>query len=1851
MISLLITSRPFAANPIGPGPVIVPTEANLNSERAYKQQLDAAPQKPRLPHNVRAIEYNISVHPYFPAPDVVYPPERNFTFDGRLRFRFEALEDMDYIQLDALHIELSEIYGYDESGEKIRLTYVTYDSKFMRFTVAPLLGFDAGKQYVIEMVYRGLINNYMDAGLFYTTFIDKKGDRHYIIATHMEGSGFGAKSVFPCLDDPGFKAHFQITLSYPKSYVPLANTREYYGSTIGNGYLQVEFPRSILMSTYLVAFATGEFVSKEAYTPDNVLVRSWAWIGMEDYLQFAADTSAQCLYKMSQFANLSFPMDKTDQLGLPEFKAGAMENYGLIIYKYQYIAYNPKVHSTFNKFSAIRVMCHELSHQWFGDTVTAMWWDDLFLHEGFAAYWEYFAPLMVFPTQNTFLTTYFVSDNEETAFRSDADPALSHPIVYKDGPAFDDMTYNKGSSVIRMLRSVLGEDVFRTGLRRYIAKYKFQNANHTLLFDELTSAANDNNIVDWCKRLLNVNAFMDPWMLQQNFPLVSVVHSGNTETLVQAPFSDISTLPSSVYNYSWPIPIFYQTDPQSSHTEKAWLPPASEASCQSTGTTYPAGKYQLLNVDTLTFARVRYDDDSFQAILSALGTTNNISISSKVRLINDEVVYAKEKSQNGHPHPYENLLALMNLILPNSHPHPAIFETVHKTVDLLEGLLTSEKQTALYSQFVKKTIGPLCRQLGWETSDSWDQNIARERILPYCVRYNIQQDDKTPFVKIAMDYYGKLVGACGSYHNGTDSCNPLHPDIRKAVYCAAAMQNHQTIFHQLITFYVNQYQTDIYFYQEYQALLYGLSCAPNEKNLTSVIHHIANSNLVGSTELFYMATNPIAFQTFYDYLSASKNLQLVLKANLLDGYLNAMTFNVFDQARQTTLNQLFQNSISLLNADQQKTFKTYVDRTDEQVAWANKHSKDIIRWMNDNIIKKEGQVIWNKRLPAGAAKPSAYSLHIKPYLPGSPDMDPTQNFTFEATSSINFTLSYASNELTINAYRMIFKKIIVLDTNGAFLDVDLSRISYDFDNAMITITLPKVLPAHVEQFVKFEYIGFIYEIPHEGPDTNTFYSRIDGHKSWIFNTDFEGAPGLRSMIPCFDEPNYKAKWTITVTHMKDMTAISNMPATSISVPNSNIPWTTTTFQSTPDMSSYMVAICVGHFNSIQTVTKGGVLVRVFTWPGMEIHGETALKTAAGALDFFGEYFELPYQLPKLDIMALPEYTNFADAMENMGLVIGVYNDILVDTEYATTTEIMNAVHTVAHEVTHQWFGDMVTLEWWSYVFLNEGFAEHWFINAMNATYPEQAEAISYEKYFLTQKGLRYDTIPSIWSPIVVNTTSSYDPFGPETYQKGSAMLTHISTILGDEVLRKGIANYVKAHLFGNTQIGDLFESLTAEAQKEGLTDWANPPRPLNVTEAVEAYFYQIGYPVVKLSADSTQKTVSFSQSSFVDPSLMPPSTVYNYEWRVPMISDNPSGIGITWLLDQPLQKELCPSKWQIENFQGKGFFRVWYDGVTWAPILEQLKKDPSAIDPVTRASLMDDTYNLAERGSIDISQVLDLSLYLQNENTFAAWKVFEPLATKLRQLFKFFPENAKLLKHLSTISAHQQQNAMWTKTGNWAKDEFSALLNQFACQVGVTNCLQTASALFKNFTTVCQYSTTGTSSCSPVSPDNRRTMYCSGLAQDSSAFDLIYKLYHWFIDHNRYFQKDTANLLSALGCVADKSSRDRLVRDALSLKLNYQILYFIAENDASGTYLLDFLNANPTEVYDSPLDLSAYVTAMITGWSTEDQISELIHLGLDFNLSQHQRDVFTKAAASVQLNQYWLKRHGDSIKSWLNKHY
>ncbi|KIH59255.1 peptidase family M1 [Ancylostoma duodenale] len=168
--------------------------------------------------------------------------------------------------------------------------------------------------------------------------------------------------------------------------------------------------------------------------------RAYGWTGQDNYLKFAAETAGECLHQMKLYTGIDFPINKCDNVGLPQFPAGAMENYGLILYKYQLIPYNEDTMTTLERVEAARVICHEVSHQWYGDLVTARWWDNLFLNEGFAAYYMRYLMGKSFPDDADFVDSILVSLDREQALKQDAGPT-THPLIAPDGPYFDTVKY------------------------------------------------------------------------------------------------------------------------------------------------------------------------------------------------------------------------------------------------------------------------------------------------------------------------------------------------------------------------------------------------------------------------------------------------------------------------------------------------------------------------------------------------------------------------------------------------------------------------------------------------------------------------------------------------------------------------------------------------------------------------------------------------------------------------------------------------------------------------------------------------------------------------------------------------------------------------------------------------------------------------------------------------------------------------------------------------------------------------------------------------------------------------------------------------------------------------------------------------------------------------------------------------------------------------------------------------------------------------------------------------------------------------------------------------------------------
>lgn len=420
-------------------------------------------------------------------------------------------------------------------------------------------------ELTIKLQFRGEITEPM-VGLYPCKFRHDDQDK-VILATQFESHH--AREVFPCIDEPSAKATFKLTLKTLKGEAVLANTElenQVPADDASGNWVESTFATTPVMSTYLLAFVTGELVASESKHANGLATRVWTTPLYADDAAFALDAATRVMDYYHDYFGIDYPLTKCDHVALPDFAAGAMENWGLITYRESMLVVNDANTSLSNKQSVALVVAHELAHQWFGNLVTMSWWTDLWLNEGFATWIEYLAVDHLFPEWK--IWEQFVSDEYLPGMAMDS-LASSHPIeVEIDDPddirsIFDAISYNKGASVIRMLSNYLSGETFRLGLQRYLNKYAYGNAQTEDLWACLEEASEQ-----------PVRRFMTAWTKQTGYPLVKAevdVEAGSIKLAQTRYMLD----QASNSDQLWPIPINREQDDTSMLLEQpsaTWEP-------------------------------------------------------------------------------------------------------------------------------------------------------------------------------------------------------------------------------------------------------------------------------------------------------------------------------------------------------------------------------------------------------------------------------------------------------------------------------------------------------------------------------------------------------------------------------------------------------------------------------------------------------------------------------------------------------------------------------------------------------------------------------------------------------------------------------------------------------------------------------------------------------------------------------------------------------------------------------------------------------------------------------------------------------------------------------------------------------------------------------------------------------------------------------------------------------------------------------------------------------------------------------------------------------------------------------
>lgn len=399
-------------------------------------------------------------------------------------------------------------------------------------------------EYVVTMEFEGNITDGM-TGIYPCYWKDADGKEQKLFATQFESHH--AREAFPCIDEPEAKAVFELTLGTREGVEVLGNTPATRRQT-EDGRRETTFEPTPRMSTYLLAFVTGDLHKKSAKTKSGVEVNVWATtVQPTESLDFALDAATRSIEYFEDYFGIPYPLPKADHVALPDFSSGAMENWGLVTYRERVLLDYPGETSQSTREYIALVVAHETSHQWFGNLVTMKWWDDLWLNESFANMMEYQCVDAMFPEWHVW--NQFIASEGLSAFRRDATHGVQSVHVDVHHPdeistLFDgSIVYAKGGRLLYMMKNYIGEAAFRRGLSEYFKQHAYGNTTGDDLWAALSQASGK-----------DIGAFMTPWLTRSGFPVVHVTQNGTSVELTQEHFLDDQSKADT--SRLWPVPLF-----------------------------------------------------------------------------------------------------------------------------------------------------------------------------------------------------------------------------------------------------------------------------------------------------------------------------------------------------------------------------------------------------------------------------------------------------------------------------------------------------------------------------------------------------------------------------------------------------------------------------------------------------------------------------------------------------------------------------------------------------------------------------------------------------------------------------------------------------------------------------------------------------------------------------------------------------------------------------------------------------------------------------------------------------------------------------------------------------------------------------------------------------------------------------------------------------------------------------------------------------------------------------------------------------------------------------------------------
>ncbi|XP_061890860.1 glutamyl aminopeptidase [Entelurus aequoreus] len=835
-----LTRSETTATPVNstPAPTPEPTQAPQPGRGPCKLSNDASGdwKNFRLPDYVRPVHYDL----------LLEPDLDDDTYTGTVEIYLEVSKPSRHLWLhirDTFVREKPRLRLQDGKGRQEQVSVRScFEYRPQEYVVVeatqelPATG--PGETYVLTLDFQGWLNGSVVG--FYRVVYTEEGVLKKVAATDHEPTD--ARKSFPCLDEPNQKATFKIAIIHDAAYGALSNmAAESAPELLPGNKKRTSFQKSIPMSTYLVCFAVHQFGHVEEISARGIPLRIYAQPSQLSTATFAAKTTKVIFDYFEDYFNMTYSISKLDKIAIPDFGTGAMENWGLITYRETNLLYDPNQSSSYNKQRVASVIAHELVHQWFGNIVTMDWWDDLWLNEGFASFFEYIGVEKAEPSWG--MRDIMIIADVLPVMVNDA-LLSSHPIIVDvSTPAeitsvFDAISYSKGASILRMLEDWMGRDMFRDGCRKYLKDYYFKNAKTANFWASLANVSG-----------LPIAEVMDTWTRQMGYPVVDLTVTETNAKLSQRRFlldpkADADQPPSPL-GYRWTIPVKWHS--VTSDKNMSLMFDKSSPDHVLSGYSPSVDGLLKINKDHIGFYRVNHEDHMWDAISQQL-QNNHLEFGSADRTSYIDDVFALARADvidYGHA---------FNLTRYLQHEtHYTVWSRLASSIEYVGDMLSGN--AIIYPKFqevFRNHVKNISSRLGWTDEGTQTERLLRETVLSIACKMG---DPDT--LKEASNIFDQWISG---------SLSDVAVNLRLLVY-RYGMKNSEDAEPKW-NILLERYKSST-LAQEKDKLLYGLTSVQNVQLLWRLLEASKDEQVVRSQDLFtlvtYVSYNPLGQTMAWDW--------------------------------------------------------------------------------------------------------------------------------------------------------------------------------------------------------------------------------------------------------------------------------------------------------------------------------------------------------------------------------------------------------------------------------------------------------------------------------------------------------------------------------------------------------------------------------------------------------------------------------------------------------------------------------------------------------------------------------------------------------------------------------------------------------------------------------------------------------------------------------------------------------------------------------------------------------------------------------------------------------------------------